>query len=46
VKVSESGIASAADIRRLAAAGFDAYLVGERLMTAPDRAEALRALIS
>jgi indole-3-glycerol phosphate synthase len=46
VKVSESGIASAADIQRLAAAGFDAYLVGERLMTAPNRAEALRALLS
>ena len=26
------------------AAGFDAFLVGERLMKAPDRAEALRAL--
>ena len=46
VKVSESGIASAADIRRLAAAGFDAFLVGERLMKAPDRAEALRALLA
>ena len=46
VKVSESGIGSAADIRRLRAAGFDAFLVGERLMTAPKRVEALRALTS
>ena len=46
VKVSESGIGSAADIRRLRAAGFDAFLVGERLMTAPNRVEALRALTS
>jgi indole-3-glycerol phosphate synthase len=45
LKVSESGIASAADIRRLAAAGFDAFLVGEHLVKAPDRAAALRALI-
>ena len=44
LKVSESGIASAADIAQLRAAGFDAFLVGERLMTAPNRVEALRSL--
>jgi indole-3-glycerol phosphate synthase len=46
LKVSESGIGLPADVRRLAAAGFDAFLVGERLMTAPNRVEALRALMA
>jgi len=44
VKVSESGIHSNADIQRLAAAGFHAFLVGEHLMKSPDPAAALRAL--
>jgi indole-3-glycerol phosphate synthase len=44
VKVSESGIFSRADVQRLQAAGFDAFLVGEHLMTAADPAAALRAL--
>jgi len=44
LKVSESGIASAADIRKLRGAGFDAFLVGERLMKSPNRIEALREL--
>ena len=44
LKVSESGITCAADVRRLKAAGFDAFLVGEHLVKAPDRAAALRAL--
>jgi indole-3-glycerol phosphate synthase len=44
LKVSESGIGSSQDIRRLRAAGFDAFLVGEHLVRAADRAEALRAL--
>jgi indole-3-glycerol phosphate synthase len=44
VKVSESGITSAADIRRLHEAGFDACLIGEHLMQAPNRTEALRVL--
>lgn len=44
LKVSESGIESAADIRRLQAAGFNAFLVGEHLMKSPDPAGALRAL--
>jgi len=46
MKVSESGIASSEDIRRLRAAGFDAFLVGEHLVRAADRAEALRALVA
>jgi indole-3-glycerol phosphate synthase len=45
VAVAESGIRTAKDVRRLAAAGFDAFLVGERLMTAPDPGEALKALL-
>jgi indole-3-glycerol phosphate synthase len=36
VTVSESGIRSAADVRRVAAMGADAILVGEALVTAPD----------
>jgi len=34
--VAESGIHTPADVRRLAAAGVDAMLVGEALVTAPD----------
>lgn len=44
IKVSESGIHSAADVKRLAAAGFNAFLVGERLMKSGRPAEALREL--
>ena len=44
VKVSESGIHSGADVRRLAAAGYEAFLVGEHLMKSADPAAALRAL--
>jgi indole-3-glycerol phosphate synthase len=44
VAVAESGIRDADDAR-LADAGYDAILVGETLMRAPDRAAALRALI-
>jgi indole-3-glycerol phosphate synthase len=45
VRVAESGIRSAEDVRRLREAGFDAFLIGERLMSAPDPGEALRTLI-
>jgi len=45
VKISESGIGSADDVRRLSAAGFDAVLVGEHLVRAADRAQALRSLL-
>jgi indole-3-glycerol phosphate synthase len=46
VAVAESGIRTSADLRRLGDAGFDAFLVGERLMAAPDPGEALRQLIA
>lgn len=42
--VSESGIHSAADISRLRAAGYSAFLVGEHLMKSGDPAAALREL--
>ncbi len=44
VKVAESGIATANDVRILRAAGFDAFLVGEHLMKSEDPSAALRAL--
>lgn len=44
VLVSESGIATAEDVRRLAAAGVRAVLVGEALITAGDVAAKLRSL--
>jgi indole-3-glycerol phosphate synthase len=42
--VSESGIATAADVARVRAWGADAVLVGEALMTAPDVAARVREL--
>ena len=42
--VSESGIRTAADVRRLEQAGVKAILVGESLMRAPDVGSALDAL--
>ncbi len=44
MKVSESGIRSAADVDLLRGAGFDAYLVGEALLLADDPAAKLREL--
>jgi indole-3-glycerol phosphate synthase len=46
VKVSESGIHSHDDVVRLAAAGFQAFLVGEHLMKSADPAAALKELRS
>lgn len=46
LKVSESGIRSAGDVRRLREAGYEAFLVGEHLMQAEDPEAALRALRS
>ena len=46
VVVSESGIASAEQLRELQAQGVHAVLVGESLMRAPDPALALRALLN
>jgi indole-3-glycerol phosphate synthase len=45
IAVSESGLRSNEDLVRLRRAGFDAFLIGEHLMTDPDPAESLRALI-
>jgi indole-3-glycerol phosphate synthase len=45
VAVAESGVRDADDARRLAAAGYDAILVGETLVKAGDRAAALESLI-
>lgn len=44
VRAALSGIKNADDMRRLAAAGFDAALVGESVITAADRTAAVRAL--
>ncbi len=44
VAVAESGIRGPDDARRIGEAGYDAVLVGEAVVTAPDRAEAVRAL--
>jgi indole-3-glycerol phosphate synthase len=43
--VSESGIQTAADIRRLAEAGFNAVLIGEHLMAATDPGRELAKLL-
>jgi indole-3-glycerol phosphate synthase len=45
VAVAESGIRTGADVRLLRDAGFDAFLVGEQLMSAPDPGEALARLL-
>ncbi len=45
-KVAESGIHSGEDVRRLQAAGFHAFLVGEHLMKSADPVSALQALRS
>jgi indole-3-glycerol phosphate synthase len=46
VGVSESGLQSRADLERLAAEGYRAFLIGERFMTDPDPAGAIRGLLS
>ncbi len=45
VKVAESGVRNADDARALRAAGYDAVLVGETLVTAADPAAAVASLI-
>jgi indole-3-glycerol phosphate synthase len=44
VSVAESGVRDAADAKSLAAAGFDAILVGETLVRSDDPAAAVRSL--
>ncbi|HEX6393153.1 MAG TPA: indole-3-glycerol phosphate synthase TrpC [Acidimicrobiales bacterium] len=44
VRVAESGVASADDVKPLADAGFDAVLVGESLVRSPDPERAVREL--
>jgi indole-3-glycerol phosphate synthase len=46
VTVSESGIGTASDLQRLADAGFDAVLIGERFITQPDPGKALSELFA
>jgi len=44
-KVAESGIRTSDDIARLSEIGYDAFLVGERLITQPNPGAALRELV-
>jgi indole-3-glycerol phosphate synthase len=44
VAVAESGVSGAAGAARMAAAGYDAILVGEALVRAPDPAALVRRL--
>ncbi len=46
VAVSESGIKTAVDLRRIRDAGFNAVLMGERFMTQPDPGVALGNLLT
>jgi indole-3-glycerol phosphate synthase len=46
LRVAESGIRDGADVRRLLAAGADAFLIGETLMRAPAPGDALRELLT
>jgi indole-3-glycerol phosphate synthase/phosphoribosylanthranilate isomerase len=45
VAVAESGIRGTGELRRLRDAGYDAVLVGEHLMSAPDPGRTLEAMI-
>jgi indole-3-glycerol phosphate synthase len=44
--VSESGIRTAADVRRVVAAGAHAALIGESLMRAPDPGALLKSFLA
>lgn len=46
IKVSESGIFTGGDVKRLMAAGYDAFLVGEHLVKSGDPAAAIRELVA
>jgi indole-3-glycerol phosphate synthase len=45
IRVAESGLRTGADLAGLAAAGFDAFLMGERFMTEPDPGAALAQVL-
>jgi indole-3-glycerol phosphate synthase len=45
IAVSESGLKTADDLRRLRRLGYHAFLIGERFMTADDPGAALRTLL-
>jgi indole-3-glycerol phosphate synthase len=45
IRVAESGIRMRADVDRLRAAGFHAFVVGESLLRQDDRAAAVRSLV-
>ena len=45
VTVAESGLSEAAQLRAVAAAGYDAVLIGSALVSAPDPGARLRALL-
>jgi len=46
IAVSESGIRTRGELEKLRAAGFDAFLIGTRLMLSPDPGGALAALLA
>ncbi|MBC8647799.1 MAG: indole-3-glycerol-phosphate synthase TrpC, partial [Thermoanaerobaculia bacterium] len=46
VRLAESGIRDRRDLRRLAAAGYEAFLVGESLLRAGNPERALQQLLS
>lgn len=46
IGVAESGLRTSADLARLGAAGYRAFLIGETFMTAPDPGAALRDLLA
>ena len=45
IAVSESGLKTRAELDRLAPLGYRAFLIGERFMTDPDPAQAIRRLM-
>jgi indole-3-glycerol phosphate synthase len=46
IAVSESGLKTPDDVRRLRQSGYQAFLIGERFMTSEDPGRALRELVS